>query len=82
MQAIETERKGLLASLSDGSFIQVSELIHEGVEFVIADRRTTIKRDMQGPVKIQRCKHKGSTELIAHEQKTGRTITLASRRID
>lgn len=82
MQAIETERKGLLASLSDGSFIQVSELIHEGVEFVIADRRTTIKRDMHGPVKIQRCKHKGSTELIAYEQKTGRTITLASRRID
>ncbi len=82
VQSIEAERKGLLASLSDGSFIQVSELIHEGVEFVIADRRTTIKRDMHGPVKIQRCKHKGSTELIAHDQKTGRAMVLASRRID
>jgi len=82
IQEIENERKGLLASLSDGSFIQVSELIQEGVEFVIADRRTKIKRAMHGPVKIQRCKHKGSTELIAHDQKTGRAIVLSSRRID
>jgi len=79
IQKIKDERQARLRALNDGAFIHVMDSVFEGVELVIADRCCRIKRKIVGPVRFEKKRTHGATEMVATFQNAGRVLTLNSR---
>jgi len=59
-------------------FVIVSKTIHPGVSIRIDRKETVFKRELKGPVRIERRKVRSATEFVAVNQLTGSVTVLPS----
>ena len=77
----EERRKKLLSQANEGAYISVHSTIHEGVQLTIGDRVTIVNRQIDGPVRIERRKIRGATELVAIYDNDRGVAVLKNKRI-
>ena len=78
----EKKRMQYANSSSEGPYVKVLSIIHEGVQITLEDTTVSIGSKMKGPIRIERRKVRGATEIVAVSETMGSVTILKSRPAD